>query len=573
MSSTGRKRRRQSSEPATMAALGLPNIPGVPMDVLPLFVHVIRVATKFFAKCHGRVYVEDEPGDTSTALVATPVVLDSLMQRMEAATESTATQESQDWQERKQELNLSVTRWLESLKRFAKSSQRKRDDAANMITNDDDEVNKPRISVPYACFLYLWELQQTHERVAVRRAGVYLSGLLLQRSKDCRFHLEQEDYLDRWMKKTLLNYNPTKSKEDLPLLQFEADYWLNHLIQKGFAQFYPKVRVASQRLRQQCNHIGALDPVSTPTPSLTVSTFSSMADWRRIRDIALEHADKEISHVEKLIQRSHFYLEILVPRLGVVRPSEKYYQQHSTPIQGKFSGKANQEEVHDEDDDIEWEDGEDNFDDGTRNIPLPNFEHFSAVERTLEAMKSAGGLRGGGIEIDFRNNSKRKEEEEFDRPKDTMVEQERSRALENFQKCVCHLARRHMPRLTVWLEGLTNADNLVIGSTALVSLPSTTSTRCHELINQLAELKQTVSDVLNSATKLDINDETVTATNNTDMDRASSSESTTLVSLCLPSNRTHRQGRDNLLSAIQRQRKTKIRTGPSNRIQIKFRSK
>jgi len=40
-----------------MAALDLPNIPGVPMDVIPLFIHAIRVAAKFFSKCSDQAYV------------------------------------------------------------------------------------------------------------------------------------------------------------------------------------------------------------------------------------------------------------------------------------------------------------------------------------------------------------------------------------------------------------------------------------------------------------------------------------------------------------------------------------
>ncbi len=551
-----------------MAALDLPDIPGVPMDVIPPFVHAIRVATKFFAKYHDRAYVEEEPKNTFSSLsLMPPVVLDSLMDRMEAATEATTNSASQDVQERKQQMHNATQRWLESVKRFAKVSQKTND---TKTTRNDEETNKPRISVPYACFLYIWDLQQTHERVAVRRAGLYLSGLLLQRSKDCRFHLEQDDHLTRWMKHTLLEYTPTKFIDDLPLLQLEADYWLNHLVEKGYARLYPKIRVASQRLRQQCPHIRASDHMSPSTAALT--TFSSMVDWRRIRDIALAHGDKEIAHVERLINQAHQCLEIVVPRLGV-EPSTETNNNIDANFQNKRTNNGNHEEDDDEDIDIdiEWEDGGDDFDDGTTNIPLPNFEHISAVERTLAAMESAGGIQGGEIEIDLRDDSKKKMEEEFDQPRDAEAEEKRAAALGKFQKCVSLLARRHMPRLSVWLEGLRNADNLVLVKASLVSLPSETASRRRKLIDMLTEMKQSVSSVLTSASRLDVN-----KCNGEDVDGAPesaipSSESTALLSLRLSFNTSQCKGREQLLSAMHRKR-VQSRNARSNRVQIKFRS-
>ena len=109
-----------------------------------------------------------------------------------------------------------------------------------------------------------------------------------------------------------------KSKEHLPLLQAEADYWLKSLVQRGYSQLYPKIGVASQRLRQQFAHLD----VSTSSDSFDATTRQnlSMADWRRLRDIALEHGDKEIYHLERWIARGYECLDILVPRMGVENP-------------------------------------------------------------------------------------------------------------------------------------------------------------------------------------------------------------------------------------------------------------
>lgn len=542
--------------------------------------HVFSVC--FIRSTHymmSRVYVGEMSQDvsrhhvaasTSAAVAAPPVALDALMHRMEAVTETiTSRSESEEFQSRKQQMDDATRRWLESVKRFAKISS-KRNNNNDETATIDEAANKPKLSVPYASFLYIWDLQQTHDRVAVRRAALYLSALLLERSKDCREHLEQEDHLDQWIKMTLLDYQPTKFQEMLPYLHLEAHHWLTHLVEKGYGQFYPKIQVASQRLRQQFPHLQVID--ATPSHKYTASTFTSMADWRKIRDIALEHCDEEVARVERLIDQSHQYLEILVPRLGA-EPSSKAHQlgskhsQQGIPIETQENSES-----CDPDDDIDWEDAGDDFDDGTRDIPLPSFEHFAAVERTLAAMESVGGLRGGELEIDFREDQQQKEEiYEFDCPIDSKTEQERVETLAKFQKCVKSLSRRHIPRLTVWLEGLANADNLVLGETSLVSLPSEVSARRNLVVNQLMALKLSVLSILKSAAKLHVGDDENEEAQGRDSDLVSS-ESHAYPSLRLSSPSSETKGRENILSTMRRLRKPKSRNTRSNRIQIKVRS-
>ena len=50
----------------------------------------------------------------------------------------------------------------------------------------------------------------------------------------------------------------------------------------------------------------------------------------------------------------------------------------------------------DEDDDIDWEDGDEEFDDD-----VGEEQHADAVEQTLAAIASSGGLQGGHIEINL----------------------------------------------------------------------------------------------------------------------------------------------------------------------------
>lgn len=367
-----------------------------------------------------------------------------------------------------------------------------------------------------------------------------------------------------------------KSKEHLPLLQAEADYWLKSLVQRGYSQLYPKIGVASQRLRQQFAHLD----VSTSSDSFDATTRQnlSMADWRRLRDIALEHGDKEIYHLERWIARGYECLDILVPRMGVENlPARAKADDIEVKENGVHPGVEEKQDEQDsgdiEDNDIDWEDGDEDFDDGTsESSNLHIEEHLSAVERTLAAMESSGGLKGGELEIDFRKE--KEDENEFTNPnKSKDMEEKREEALAKFRKCVRVLTSRHMPRLTAWVDGLTHADNLTTQEkeVSLVSLPSGTTMRRKRLIAQLRELRQQVSSLLAAASKLEIPTARGVEIGTTGSQSLSNEE--TAISLDFSSrSRGGSEGRQNLLEIMRRQRQRKSRPHRSNRIQIKFRS-
>lgn len=586
MQSTTRKRKRQS-ENATLAALDLPDIPGVPMDVLPAFAQAIRVATKFYAKCHGQPYYGEDRSSLGTARSERviqessspsrshpPVILDALMDRMGAVSEPASSNQDRDELSLcRQSMDDAVGRWLESVKRFAKNDERRKEARATDESNDDVPSPKKnhRISVPLACFLYIWDLQQTHERIAVRRAGLYLAGLLLKRSKDCRFHLEQDDTLSQWLHATIFSYRPKKFAEDLPILQLEAHFWLSFLVDKGYSKIYPKIQVALQRLRQQCPYLEVTTGLSSGNDVTRSTTFCSMADWRRIRDISLEHGEKEIMRIDKLLGRAYECMDILVPRLGV---EDSTSLDPPATANAKGGGHDDHDKVDADEDEIDWEDGGlEEFDDGTCNIPLSDFEHFSAVERTLAAMEMAGGLQAGKIEIDFRGNSQRKVEDDLDIARSDAVEAEvRQMTLAKFTKIVSLLARRHMPRLTIWLQALSNADNLASKNRALISLSSGVSKKRSRLFEQLTVRRNRASDILTSAGKLEISSAVEStdgsaATDNLQLDDAP------LILRLSSSSSTNNNGRKDLMSTIQRRRIPKTRSSRSNKIQIKFHSR
>ena len=600
-SSFTRKRKRQS-ENATMVALDLPDIPGVPLDVLPEFVHAIRLATKFYAKCHGRAYFGEDSRESYTDEASgegSPGLLDSLMERMASATGSTTNPEEDELSKRRQAANDALGRWIESVKRFTKSEawrRQKREqamDAATSIDTKDSELKTASASAPYACFLYLWDLQQTHERIAVRRASLYLTGMLLQRSKDCRFHLEHEENLGQWLQLTLFNYHPVKAGGDLPFFQLEADFWLNYLVKNGYGRIYPKIQVALQRLRQRCPHLEAM---SNDLYNVSDASFSSMNDLRRIRDAALAYGDKEIKNVEKWLRRADVCMEILVPRLvtdtvsasasitASGESSKDSIEARTNHIDGHENGTAtiaknadngddDYDKFDDEEDDIDWEDGcAESCDDGIAEKSLSNLEHFRAVERTLAAMEeSAGGLRSGGIEIDFRDNPLKNADDEIDMKRsDAVSDEERDSAFIKLNKCGSVLEKTHKPRLTIWLEGLTNADNLVVSRRSLVSLPSGLATKRTELANRLAELLRSIAGVLSSAQKLRLGNRSGRVDVSRGTEVAESDDVPLVLRLSSSSTTNRRSGREKLLSTADRQRKLKNQGSRLSKIRIKF---
>ena len=581
-----------------MAALDLPDIPGVPLDVLPEFVYAIRVATKFFAKCNGIAYYGEECRESSTDEAGeegSQGVLNALMERIASATGPITHPEQDDLSKRRQAMNDAVGRWLASVKRFSKSDDRRRQkreqamDAGMSVGTKGSELKTAGVSVAYACFLYIWDLQQTHKRIAVRRAGLYFSGLLLQRSKDCRCHLESEDNLGQWLQSTFFNYHPVKAAEDSPFFHLEADFWLNHLVENGYGRMYPKIQVALQRLRQQCP---ILEATNHDAYNVSETTFSSMNDWRHIRDTALAHGDKEIKCVEKWLRRAQTCMETLVPRLGINNTSitsgsmtapgdsskdiseerSTHDNGHDNSVTNTKNGDFGNYDDDDEDDDIGWEDGcTEAFDDGVAERSLRELEHFRAVERTLATMEeSAGGLRCGGIEIDFRDDPSKDADDDIDMKRAFAIsEDERNLSFVKLMECESVLGRKHKPRLTMWLEGLTNADNLVVSKRSLISLSSDVATKRSKLEHRLAELLGSISRVLSSAQRLRLKscsdrvDDSQTA-------GATESDDAPLFLRLSSSSRNGHSGRKNVLSTALRKQKLKKQGSRLGKVRIKF---
>ena len=558
----------------------LPQISGVPAEHVPYFVQALKSCSKYFQKCTQTIYTmknheqykqggsgsTNAGGNSSSSSLVSNNVHDFVMDRVAVAVARSEQEQltggtlpSQSLEsilaERQRSMEMSISRWIESLKRYAPRKEKRVD-----VTSDDggreqqqqqqqhnsegsiqrafSNVNTddtPR-SVPFSMFLYLWEMTTTHERVAVQRSALLLCSMMLQKSRDCRFHLEQDTVLMEWINGIIARKtrwkNPESARIQLPLLQREAYYMLSRLISDGHADRYPKIAVAAARLRHQCpNSTKALDGMSAQN--------NNMTEYRRLRDVALLYGEKELGALRKLFVRSNQYLETLVPRLTTTAKTSTSNNNGNDNIKDGLGMKdhdihPSDNENDDDEESIDWEDGDDFEDDysignNTKNIDSQQKDmedrilHVSAVDRTIATMQSTLHNRQE-IEIDFsksRNESNDSsipdaEREATSNNDDNDVQRQRKNiAKQKLRTCVQKLSNVHLPRLTAWLDGLRNSDNLTIEkSGSLVLLSSENIGKKVEYIDLFSDFKQEVSRILAASSRLEISHQRTDNNNN-----------------------------------------------------------
>ena len=157
---------------------------------------------------------------------------------------------------------------------------------------------------------------------------------------------------------------------------------------------------------------------------------------------------------------------------------------------------------HDDESDIDWEDGDDELLDQeeelmkrAQNEHESKMQHLLDVDRTLAVMESTGTLRGGEIQIDMNDTTSNSV---------NIQERGNEEALEKLQTIVRLLAGRHLPRLSVWLNAMQCADNLVFSSSALTLLPQESIRLREKLASQFLELKRSIASILASAKRLQL---------------------------------------------------------------------
>lgn len=306
-----------------------------------------------------------------------------------------------------------------------------------------------------ACLKYVWKLQE-HNRPTVRRMSLHLCGSLILKNEDCRDRW-QDNLLD-WISSVVeLKQKGVAEKNvnEVLVWQKESMAWVSELMER-----FPdnnKFRVAHMFLEQK-------------GPSLHVEggdAGKTMADWRQIRDLCLKHGEKQCEIVEKLIKRAYSCIDVLMPRLA-----------NSDEAGDKAEEKTDDDE--DDDDDIDWEEGDE---------AVAAEVHAAAVEETLALMQTTGGLRGGDIEINL----------------DGGVDSDRNdRAKKRLQKTITSLSTRHLPCLSTWVNGMSEADNLSLQNGSLVAMSQQDAVVRQHLLRRLMAVKRAVASVLSAASRLEI---------------------------------------------------------------------
>jgi len=607
------QRRQERREKLKQYGVDLPEIPGLPIELIPIHVHALKKTTKFFQHQTPVTvfspYDDDDDGAQddekrrsaadysitnaggeqlravgpataarSARETADDDPLASVFRQIDesagpssssASSDATATLRRRQARDRATEMSDAVAAWLDAIRRLL------RDGGGGGGRNGGSSSGKRRPSVAAAAFGHLWEMCQSHHRVTVRRASFHLASRLLQKSADCRRLLLGDDDCPRpchqgvdpssfsssssssssrlvdWMDSVISGTGGDDPAEDggdavatnaaqaassdgngndrndnearARCFRRESYLLLLHLDESGYGELYPILPIAIQRFQQTCpdaaspsavdreagafggdtslRHHGA---AATTTPSS--SSTATMDDWRRYRDIALEFHDKEEVRVHKLVQRCHECMDILVPRIG-----EEQSRSTATVTSLKATNPDDAEDG-DDDDSVDWEDGwGGEGDDAVEAGASPASEgqeavsHTVAVERTMEAMQSTGGIQAGKIEISFQPREDDFLEGRAARGVPAPMDVSKLEARAKLEKWTRILSSRHMPLLTSWVDGLTKADGLTRSeksASSLVSLPIRTSRRRKGVLEKVLEMKRAVAAVLASASKL-----------------------------------------------------------------------
>jgi hypothetical protein len=478
------------------------------MDVLPLHLQCLRACHDFVRRvAHSTPLMphsslaeltqeEDLFRSSSTspaACMGSTNVLESVFQRMDsAAPTSDVNQRNQraDCDFLRQHKENMVSLWLQSMYRHVcndKKSSSRRTDVAT-----EQKAKPERVDVPTAVATHLMVLllsprpssKQSKTRtttVSMRRAATYMIHLLLQKSSAARNHFcsslsDRSDadatslyqhggsnshahapqlWLVAWMDQLQPPpaYRHEVSTESSPpqhCLLLHESYRLLQYIHQSFGHCYPTLNVAMQRFQGQ-------------NPNLETNTFyktSAMAlsqpltptELRRLRDTAIQCIEVEEQKVQKLLQKAYQCIDVMVPRLVI--ENKDVAMANSDIIKSVHNDVPHDPPFEkDDDENIDWEDG-------VEDVYSNMASHLLAVEHTMAAMKSIGGqilLQDDELAVDFTC--------------DDTVQHLDSDTKVKLRAIVDLLQRKHVPRLSAWETGVSQADDLIAKMTEPEMLP------------------------------------------------------------------------------------------------------
>jgi hypothetical protein len=642
-----RKRKRQNNGDADTAAerlrqygVDLPQIPGLPLTIIPLHVFALKTTTQSFRKderSHAaaippyQVLPAEDNGDYSsnnnntkdhasvrTAAAAAAsgggvdgsVMLDRILDRVRqqqaaiaaAGAANTTNNEMEQLESKRKD---AIATWLNAIHRQIKDDQyckkqkeeqqqqsiNHRQESTNNTNNTRSHYNSSH-SIVVAALEHLWSIGIAHDRIHVRRAALHMAGHLLQKSADARSWVLENNgggsgvLLAQWLDVLTATRKATKGEttatqqqqrqRQVRLWQREGYLLLQHLDSAGYGDFYPCLPVALQRLEQEffwmMQHSGGNSSISSNTAGKhhadednddnNINDSNNMLDWRKWRDLAMDHCNEEARRVGKLLAQCQVYMDVLVPRVGVAAAAandnnneeldDDDDKKQPAAATARTAGLKNGDDDdngddNDDDDDVAWEDGFDDDEDPFNNDDEDEEEvsasrHAENVERTLQVMHTAAGLQGGELEINFQpptvaNNitasaTTASEQQDAAAATSTIINRTSPQAVEawsRLEKTVAILSKRHKRRLSLWVNGLMHADGLVqqrqqqpdaSGNGSLVHMSRDKTQRRRQVLDVLAQLKSDVARTLSLAKRLGMQPTTTITTSTTNSEQS-----------------------------------------------------
>lgn len=499
------RRQKEKRPPETQHGIDLPQIPGIPIEILPIHVQTLKVCSSCF-----RMAPTDAKGteinnglQKDSGVPKTQSVIDVLFDRLERSSlqVEASSDEGKELRRMQQQQTQAVDSWLQSIHQVIRQSKR------SQTTQQNSESSLFSVTFsPQDVLKHLLQVAVENRKVHVKRASTFMMGLLLQKSSDCRrwFFEYARDELISWMDAITSDRASDLETKGRPILQRES-FLLLHRLESDFGYLYPSLFVSLQRFQFLCP--SACDLATTPD-NVYGSRSSSSSELRRLRDLAIRRAEREDRRVRKLIASACACTDFLVPRVTDAG--------HTIGISNPIQVPVTNEVVAGNDDDeeeVDWEDGWE-IEKDTIDNRMSDLSHEIAVHQTIESMKHTGGLQGGELEIDLSNEVSGilHHVQDINKLDDTKLTRQR------LQQIVTELEQSHMLRLTCWLNALTQSDCLVEvtsekqtaanGTTfdrsidGLVSMSSGQMERRNDTLTLVKKLKQDVASVVSSAKRL-----------------------------------------------------------------------
>jgi len=409
------------------------------------------------------------------------------------------------------------------------------DDEQYYVTQFLNQAKNHSSEVHTSCLTFLLDtVENTDYAWNLRRGAQNILQQLLLRSKDCR-ELFANDRMRRYI--AVISEGRGRSEnhsaESVQLVE-DVGAMLLQLSAK-FGQFYPRFSVACRWLEERKGVRIAAASTSTQSSSdpasITTNTGGfSVAQLRIGRDAAMVRGETECRIVRKIVLEAERCFEVLIPRMeGVDYGDDSASKLLRNDDLSRFSSASPQSArkndqdnfiADDNDDDgddssIEWEDGDADADanQGTNSIAA----HEMAVERTLQAM----GVQRP-LEINFGESGKKSLASspgkdikepingvESNKNKDDEAANQKDMCGTKLKQCIDLLRRKHYPRVQLWVEALSTADNFSVDpqSSRIVSMSRDETQRRGFALVMLMDIKRSIARTLSRAAKLGLDKE------------------------------------------------------------------